>query len=195
MSVTASRLTLDSTTHFPLRIGHLSRPEIVRLLERSGVHLNESAEVLLESKFFDALHDQTLCLVTRRVGQIPLVGDRSLSNILEGARLSGVELCPVTTGPYLRLALRDQPDAPDSILSNGSAPSGSMTVGSLRPGPGLPTGFYLRMIAGVPWLRGYHATDEHHWRPEDLLVFSTPCTSTSHRDIALEEAALGPLNT
>ena len=60
-------------------------------------------------------------------------------------------------------------------MSNGSAPSASVTVASapLDRDDVLPKGFYLRVVDGRPWLRGYHATDEHLWSPHDRLAFRT----------------------
>jgi len=67
----------------------------------------------------------------------------------------------------------DQASAPDSVMSNGSAPSASVTIASepLDQDDVLPKGFYLRVVDGRPWLRGYHATDEHLWSPGDCLAF------------------------
>jgi hypothetical protein len=87
--------------------------------------------------------------------------------------LGGALSLPPATGPYLRLAYHDQPSAPDSILSNGSAPSESLTVAS-RPvsyNDDFSKGFYLRVIDGVSRLRGYRTSDEHLWSPHDRLIF------------------------
>ncbi len=162
--------------HTPLRVGTLTRDQLRRALDERGVLLNESAERLLGSAAFDNPELDTVCVVALTVGDLPVEGDPSLTHLLDAAEREGLAPCPLVTGPYLRLALRDQENAPDSVLSNGSAPSGSLTVASARPGPDLPTGFYLRVIDHVPWLRGYSATDEHHWRDEDVLVFRLPCT-------------------
>ena len=62
-----------------------------------------------------------------------------------------MRLCPVTAGPYLRLAWLSQPSAPDVIMSNGRAPTASLTVAALPPRPdeeGYPKGFYLASHPG-----------------------------------------------
>ena len=67
----------------------------------------------------------------------------------------------------------DQQTAPDSIMSKGRAPSGSITVASipLREDDEYPKGFYLRVVDGVPWLRGYRCTEQHNWSADDWLLF------------------------
>ena len=79
--------------------------------------------------------------------------------------------------PYLRLAWLSQPSAPDVIMSNGRAPTASLTVAALPPRPdeeGYPKGFYLRVIGGDPWLRGYRCDLTHDWNADDRFVFSDP---------------------
>lgn len=82
-------------------------------------------------------------------------------------------LCPNITGPYLRLAMAGQKSSPDSVMSNGSAPSGSITVASASfdDDDVLPKGFYLRAVNGALWLRGYRATEGHIWSPDDCFAF------------------------
>ncbi len=64
-------------------------------------------------------------------------------------------------------------------MSNGKAPSGSLTVAAplFKVSEDYPKGFYLRVIAGQSWLRGYRCnSSEHIWDPDDRFVFrSTTC--------------------
>lgn len=156
-----------------LPVGWLTRPELLAALAGAGVRLNASAEVLLRSEAFDRQHREHLRVVQRTVGQLGLPRGAVLSVILRVAQEAGLALCPPVTGPYLRLAMSDQRGAPDSVMSNGSAPSGSITVASapLTDDDDFPKGFYLRVVDGVPWLRGYHASDQHLWSPGDVFAF------------------------
>lgn len=156
-----------------MRVGALSRAQLVAALEAAGVGLNASAELLLRHEAFDQQRVEAFEVVQRTVGQLGLTDGAPLSTVLATAQAQGLSLCPLVTGPYLRLVMLDQQSAPDSVLSNGSAPSASLTVASLPLDHGdvLPKGFYLRVVDGRPWLRGYHATDEHVWSPDDRLVF------------------------
>ena len=166
-----SRPTLDQPV--TLSIGTMSRPHLLEALRNRGVGLNESATTLLGDSIFDRAEPQSVTFVDRSVSELGLIHGAVLSQIFEAARESGLRLCPPTTGPYLRLALQSQTTAPDTVLSNGQAPSGSLTVASfpLRPDPDYPRGFYLRVIGGQPWLRGYRCSDDHVWNLGDRFVF------------------------
>lgn len=156
-----------------MQVGALSRVQLLTALAAAGVGLNASAEVLLAHEMFDQQQAETFDVVQRTVEQLGLPDGAPLSTVLATAQAQGLALCPLVTGPYLRLAMLDQESAPDSVMSNGSAPSASLTVASapLDATDVLPKGFYLRVVDGRPWLRGYHATDEHLWSPGDCLVF------------------------
>lgn len=137
------------------------------------MHLNASAQVLLTDAAFDRQRVESFHVVLRSVGQLGLAAGGPLSAIFARAGEAGLSLCPLITGPYLRLAMTDQESAPDAVMSTGSAPSGSVTVASapLDTDDALPKGFYLRVVEGRRWLRGYHASDEHIWSPGDTLAF------------------------
>lgn len=157
-----------------LRVGGLTRDELITALDAAGVGLNASAETLLgDAVFDDATTTDMVEVVERTVGDLGLIDGGSLTRILHTAREQGLLPCPATTGPYLRLAVRDQANAPDSVMSRGRAPTGSVTVASepLRADDDYPKGFYLRVVDGRPWLRGYRCSDEHVWSPEDRFAF------------------------
>jgi hypothetical protein len=165
----------DSSNAVQLRVGWLSRHELRVALDRSGVLLNASAEVLLDSEIFERQRIESFQIVQCTVGQLGIRNGGTLSSIFSRAREAGLSLCPNITGPYLRLARASQESAPDSQMSNGSAPSGSITVASapLDDDDVLPKGFYLRAVDDVLWLRGYHATEGHIWSPDDCFAFRT----------------------
>jgi hypothetical protein len=159
-----------------LRVGGLTRSDLKQALFSAGVRLNASGETLLEDPVFgsaDAESVVTIELVECTVGDLGLNVGATLPQILATARDEGLVPCPPFTGPYLRLAMRDQPTAPDSVMSNGRAPTGSVTVASerLRVGHDYPRGFYLRVVAGQLWLRGFRCTDDAGWFPEDRFAF------------------------
>ncbi|WP_346959230.1 hypothetical protein [uncultured Arthrobacter sp.] len=66
----------------------------------------------------------------RTVGELGFERGAIQSRVFTAARNQGLELCPVVTGPYLRLAITEQPNAPDSVLSAGRAPTGAIHVAS-----------------------------------------------------------------
>jgi hypothetical protein len=163
----------DPSIAFRLRAGWLSRLELRAALDGFGVLLNASAEVLLNSAIFDGQRLESFDVVQCTVEQLGIRKGATLSSIFSRAHEAGLSLCPNFTGPYLRLAMAGQESAPDSVMSNGSAPSGSITVASapLDDDDVLPKGFYLRTVNGVLWLRGYRATEEHIWSPDDCFAF------------------------
>lgn len=159
-----------------LTIGDLPRAKLMEALTDADVHLNESAETLLNDEAFDHPDPQKVRLVERSVAELGLRSGGSLSDILRAVELDGLELCPPVTGPYLRLVLRHQGNAPDSVLSVGTAPSASLTIGSapISADDEYPKGFYLRVIDEALWLRGYRCTDEHTWDPDDRFALRVP---------------------
>lgn len=163
---------VSSGEPFAARIGDVSLGDLRATLSTRGVQTNASADALLSSSIWDDVTTETFLAVARTVSELGLIGGGTYPDILRAARAVGLGVCPPTTGVFLRLALRDQPAAPDAMMSKGSAPSGSLTIAT-DPlfDEGLPRGFYLRVIGGVPWLRGFHCSDEHVWSPGDLLLF------------------------
>lgn len=190
----ANRTITAPTT---LRVGGQSRAELTQALRATGIQLNALANTLLDDPVFDDSAADVVTVVERSVDEFGLVDGAVLSDIFTAAQESGLRLCPPTTGPYLRLALRDQPSAADSILSNGRAPTDSLTVASapLHSDDGYPKGFYVRVIDGLPWLRGYRCSQDHIWDPADRFVFSAVtrsklfCARQTSRAVILQRAA------
>ncbi len=159
-----------------LQVGGLTRSELKEALALAGVRVNPSGETLLEDPVFQSIEAETVAavdIVECSVGDLGLVEGATLPQILIAAEQAGLLLCPRFAGPYLRLAMPEQPSAPDAVMSNGRAPTGSVTVASerLRVEYEYPRGFYLRVVEGQPWLRGFRCTDEAPWFPKDRFAF------------------------
>ena len=156
-----------------LRIGGLTRGGLVEALKTSAVLLNATAKALLEDAVFDQVEVEDVEIVERTVGELGFPDGATLFQVFAAAQERGLRLCPPTAGPWMRLSMLDQQTAPDSIMSKGRAPSGSITVASipLREDDEYPKGFYLRVVDGVPWLRGYRCTEQHNWSADDWLLF------------------------
>jgi hypothetical protein len=121
-----------------------------------GVQLDAHAEPLLAHSTFDDPAGETLRIVERTVEQLGFENGAVLSQVFAAARNHGLELCPLVAGPYLRLALVNQANSPDPVLSAGHGPAGAIHIAS-EPVSGdvkYPKGFYLRVIDGQTWLRG-----------------------------------------
>ena len=164
-----------------LLVGGCTRRELREALAEGGVRCNAYAETLLEHGCFDGHSAQSVVVIQRTVGELGLRSGGSLSQILAAAQNQGLLLCPPDTGPYLRLAMTDQEQAPDSVLSAGRAPTGAVHVASapLREDDDeYPKGFYLRVVDGVSWLRGFRCADEYRHPSESTFAFCRPNAAT-----------------
>lgn len=150
---------------FPLTcdVGGLSREELRERLGARGIELNDHAVTLLEQSVFEQREPEVLTVVQRTPAELGLAEGGTLPQVIVAARQAGFGLCPPDAGPYLRLAMGSQEQAPDSVLSAGRAPTGALHVLSepLRADHAFPKGFYLRVVDGVEWLRGYRCDDEY----------------------------------
>lgn len=156
-------------------IGALSRAELRTALSTRSIRLNVHAETMLDSQLFDDHHARIITVTERTVADLGRPRGASLTDIFELGQRQGLLLCPADTGPYLRLALTNQVASTDVVISAGKAPNGSLTVASepLSDYDEYPKGFYLRVVDGHAWLRGYRCDDQHIWSPEDRFVFRT----------------------
>lgn len=110
------------TERFNLRVGGLSRTELMGALDSHGVHLNVHAENLLANVAFDERAGQDVVIIERTVSELGLTAGAVLSQIFTAAQKQGLLLCLPDTGPYLRLALRRQATASDTLASRAHGP-------------------------------------------------------------------------
>lgn len=159
-----------------LVLGGLSRDALREALAGEGVALNPYAEMLLQHSELDDRTEQTIRVTRRSVAELGLPEGGTLPQILTAAAAAGLRPCPLRTGPFLRLALMGQEQAPDAVLSAGRAPTGALHVLSvpLSEDHEVPKGFYLRVVDGTVWLRGYRCDDEYVMPPESQLVLQVP---------------------
>lgn len=117
-----------------------------------------------------------MVVTERTVGDLGLSSGAMLAQIFEVAQDQGLLLCPADTGPYLRMVINEQAASSESGMSSGRAPDGALTVASevLSKDDEYPKGFYLRVVDGQAWLRGYRCDDKHVWSPDDRFIFQLP---------------------
>ncbi|CAM5303180.1 hypothetical protein [Leifsonia shinshuensis] len=159
-----------------LCVGGSTRTQLRAALQSRGVLLNAYAETLLDHAAFELRDPVELTVVDRGVGELGLDDGGTLPAVYAAAQEQGLALCPPDTGPYLRLAMRSQANAPDSVLSAGRSPTGSLKVAAapLSDDVEFPKGFYLRVVDGVQWLRGYRCDDEYRYTADDRFAFALP---------------------
>lgn len=157
-------------------VGGHSLSQLLSRLSSRGILVNGHAETLLKEVVFDDQAARPVVVTERTVAELGLEGGATLAQIFEIAQQQGLLLCPVDTGPYLRMALNEQVMSCDSVMSSGRAPDGALTVAAeaLSKDDEYPKGFYLRVVDGQAWLRGYRCDDEHTWSPDDRFIFQLP---------------------
>lgn len=160
---------------FRIAIGGVGPAALRARLLAAGVRLNAHAERLLADPRFPTAADPfPIALEVHAAGELGFPGGADVARLRAAAEARGLYLCPLETAPHLRLAFLDQAEGAADVPSlPHRAPPGSLTVFSppLDDDADAPRGFYLRCIAGEPWLRGYCAPDDHLWSPEDRFVF------------------------
>lgn len=154
-------------------VGGMPRDELAERLRVEAVSLNAHAETLLASPAFDERAGEVMRVVDRTVAELGLPEGGTLRDVCDAAGGVGLELCPADAAPYLRLAWMSQANSTDSVLSVGRSPQGAVKVASapLSDDAEYPKGFYLRVVDGVRWLRGYRCDDEYRFAADDRFAF------------------------
>lgn len=159
-----------------VRVGGMDRNELAEALHRHDVHLNRAAEVLLDDpRFALSARSEVVEIAAFSVAELGFDEGATYGQLVARALERGCGECPLELGPHLRMQFLDQPEgAAGYPATQHRAPPGSITVASppLDDRDETPKGFYLRRIDGVLWLRGYWASRDNVWRPEDTLVFA-----------------------
>jgi hypothetical protein len=159
-----------------INIGGVSKPELLGRLTACGVQMNPLAEQLFLDSSFDTSAVQTaMTVVLCPIAALGLEQGGTFGEVMGRAYLQGWSHCPLELGPHLRLQFVDQVEGfLGQPHSQNCAPPGSVTVASLpiSEDDDVPKGFYLRVIQGVPWLRGYRSWPGHVWAPSDRFAFT-----------------------
>ncbi len=160
-------------------MGGLTGSQLAAALSRARVELNQYARELLASDALKRADAPYMCrTVDVSVGELGLLGGATIDALYDRALSVGLQLCPLSLGPHLRLAWLTQPDSrPSEPAAKNRAPEGSLTVGSVWSSESShdpahsAAGFYLRAVDGVQWLRGFCADRAHVWDRHDRFVF------------------------
>jgi hypothetical protein len=158
-----------------VRIGGVIKTDLLDRLRKYGVQLNPFAMQLFSHEGFQTSAEPcTVKVVQVSVAELGLSRGGVIDEIFDLAQAHGYSLCPLELAPHFRLAFADQPEGfVGQPLSQNCAPPGSVTVASLPVSQDeeVPRGFYLRVIEGVPWLRGYRSWPGHVRAPHDVFAF------------------------
>jgi hypothetical protein len=158
-----------------VRVGGMSKDELLEELDRHGVKLNEYGQLLFaDERFTTSEASYAVECVQTSVFDLGFPHGATIAQIHERAAERRLACCPLELGPHLRLQFLDQPEGHfGQPPSQHRAPPGSLTMASKRLSEDdeTPQGFYLRRICSVLWLRGYRSGPEHIYSPEDRFVF------------------------
>jgi hypothetical protein len=159
-----------------IRVGGVSKKELLARLESAGVQMNADARDLFADERFETSADGTIVDVAEvTVASLGFDDGATFGEFVERAARRALALCPLELGPHLRLQYLDQPEgSAGQPPSRHRAPHGSVTIASapLSDDDTVPKGFYLRRIDGAPWLRGYRASPDHVYGPQDVFAFA-----------------------
>ena len=161
-----------------VRLGGLSKGELLARLDAADGRLNEAAHALFaDARFVTSGVSSAVAAIQVSVGALGFPVGATFSDLVGRARSQGLRLCPLELGPHLRLQFTDQAEgAAGNDVTRGCAPPGSLTVASepVSNDDETPKGFYLRRIESKLWLRGYRSWPGHKWGPQDVIMFLCP---------------------
>ena len=170
--------SISSAVAKTIRMGGMTKHELLVRLQDAKIQLNESARVLFaHDKFTTSPLVSYIETVELSVADLGYLEGTSIGQIHNRAAECGLLLCPLELAPHLRLQYMDQPEGYiGHPPSKHRAPPASLTVTCRRftSDDDTPKGFYLRRIEGVLWLRGYRSGPDHVWSAADRFVFCRP---------------------
>lgn len=159
-----------------VRIGGIDKAHLLEMLREHGVSLNKAAAALFDdSRFIPSSEARIIDVVALSVADLGFPAGAVYADLTARARERGLAECPLELGPHLRLQFLNQLEGATGFpVTTHRAPHGALTVASapLDDTDGTPKGFYLRRIDGALWLRGYWASADNVWRPDDVLIFA-----------------------
>lgn len=145
-----------------ISVGGLKKEELINQLNEKGIQFNKYAEALFEHPSFSPGDKvEKLRLVKLKLSDLRLTNPCSLQRVIENASVLGLKICPLYLAAFLRLQYLDQPVGP------------YLTIASTVPesDEDYPTGFYVRKIDNLLWLRGYRASGDCEWPVENEFIF------------------------
>lgn len=145
-----------------ISVGGLAKEPLIHQLVNAGIQFNEYAKILFEHSSFSSLPEiSKVKLIKVKLADLHLDVPCSLQTVVNQASILGVKPCPLYLGAFLRLDYLNQPEGP------------YLTIVSPQPEQDeeYPTGFYIRNFNNSLWLRGYRATGDCEWPPDNEFIF------------------------
>jgi hypothetical protein len=166
---------MSVNTHHQVRIGGTAKTDLLKQLEAHGVKLNPFAYELFAHDGFTTLPAPVeIGVIQVSAAELGLADGGTFDQVIANALARGYSLCPLELGPYFRLQFMHQAEGFIGYPPSANRkPPGSITVASqpIAQSDDVPKGFYLRVMEGVPWLRGYRSWAGHGYAPADVFAF------------------------
>lgn len=145
------------------------------VLQSHSISVNDYArQFFAHPTFVPDDYPPAVCAVLLSLRELGLADGATLGEIYARLPAFGLKPCLPTTGLFLRLAWREQPESENLVLSGTHrSPEGAVTVFSkpLEDDDRFPKGLYLRKVGGVLWLRGYICDESYRWSADDVFAF------------------------
>ncbi len=147
-----------------ITLGGITKEELLDQLIKQGIQFNAYAKTLFaDPEFLVSEKIETVNLVKVNSLELGLTKPSYYKDIVAIAEAKGLKLCPLNLAAFLRLECLDQAEGP------------YLHIASAKPKQDeeYPTGFYIRNLEGVLWLRGYRSSDDWEWPVDSEFVFIT----------------------
>jgi hypothetical protein len=145
-----------------IEVGGMSKAELLHEFQRHSISMNAYGKRLFKDDSWapsETSSDlETVELTARQLG---FSEGATSAQLFERAAELGLNLCPLEVGPFLRLQYLDQPEGLWITIASQK----------FSPDPDYPNGFYVRRLEDGLWLRGYTASEDYVFDPDDHFVF------------------------
>jgi hypothetical protein len=156
-------------------IGGVSKGELLQNLKDKNIHINEyGLQIINHENFITSAAPRKIETVEISTSDLGFPKGATTKELYDQAEELGYTLCPPELAPHIRLQYMDQPiDPPKGHWQN-------IAMSKISEEPGFPSGFYLRHREDGFWLRGYRASTDYLWQPEDRFIFVLTAGHPSH---------------
>lgn len=146
-----------------IAVGGITKDDLLKKLVGAGIQFNKYAEILFDHpQFSPSIKSEKVKLVKVKLSDFNLDNPCSFQEMVKQAAESGLKLCPLYLGAFLRLEFLEQPPGPYLTIASARSDNDGND----------PNGFYLRNIENSLWLRGYRADDFCEWPSENEFIFT-----------------------
>jgi len=148
-----------------IRVGGLTKIQILDELKINKIFLNSYAKLLFSSsKFITSKKVKKITLQAISVSELGFKQGANFKDLVLNANFRNLELCSLEMASHFRLQFINQPNGPYLTVASKKILKDELE----------PNGLYLRRYDNKLWLRGYRATTNHIWKPEDKFIFKKP---------------------